>query len=290
MRICISSAGGAALCDVEIGEEATVRELKAAIAAKKPKLPAVQQELRYVANFEPVVLANDRKLSEYGLGDNSELILKNLGPQIAPRALYLAEYAGPLAIFPAVALLARGEKGLVEEQRVAAFLWCLHFAKRILETLFVHNFSGKTYPLRCLFKNCAYYYGFAGLVAWRVCLPAAQPPPAWRLYVGFPVFVAALICNFICHLQLHYLRRPGTSVVGLPRHFLFDYVSCPHYLCEIVMWLGFNILTGFTLPGVLFNLVGAAQMWQWAKKKHLAYRRTFKEYPRRRKILVPFLL
>ena len=47
--------------------------------------------------------------------------------------------------------------------RVAAACWSIHYMKRILETLFVHRFSNATMPLTNLFKNCAYYWGFAAV-------------------------------------------------------------------------------------------------------------------------------
>jgi len=43
------------------------------------------------------------------------------------------------------------------------------------------------------------------------------------------------------------------------------------------------------MPG-LFTLVGALQMTAWAKKKHRAYAKEFKDYPRGRKAIIPFLL
>lgn len=53
-------------------------------------------------------------------------------------------------------------------------------------------------------------------------------------------------------------------------------------------WVAFSAITGNVFAW-LFSLLGAAQMVQWAVKKHERYRMEFKEYPRRRKILVPFI-
>lgn len=41
-------------------------------------------------------------------------------------------------------------------------------------------------------------------------------------------------------------------------------------------------------PGWFFVVVGAAQMTQWAIKKHKQYRHEFPNYPRR-KVIFPFL-
>ena len=37
---------------------------------------------------------------------------------------------------------------------IACACWTLHYAKRLLETVFVHRFSHNTMPIRNLFKVC----------------------------------------------------------------------------------------------------------------------------------------
>jgi len=63
----------------------------------------------------------------------------------------------------------------------------------------------------------------------------------------------------------------------------------------MLIWVGWN-LSFFSLAGVLFLIAGAAQMLDWAIKKHKRYKKDFdgKEgrpsYPKNRKAMIPFII
>lgn len=40
-----------------------------------------------------------------------------------------------------------------------------------------------------------------------------------------------------CHLILSQLRPAGGKGIGLPRNFLFNFISCPNYTAEILGWV-----------------------------------------------------
>lgn len=66
-------------------------------------------------------------------------------------------------------------------------------------------------------------------------------------------------------------------------------MSFPNYWFEIVGWA---VIAGITGSWVAtgFLVVASGQMAIWAAKKHAAYRKEFgKEYPRGRKIMIPFI-
>ena len=107
--------------------------------------------------------------------------------------------------------------------------------------------------------------------------------------------------NCFCHLKLRAFRKekragwlsPNSQHV-LPHGFLFDCISCPHYSCEILSWLGF-FLASWTLPAALFLLATIITLFVYAHKKHKAYQQEFdglagrELYPRNRKVLIPFV-
>lgn len=138
---------------------------------------------------------------------------------------------------------------------MAALGWTIHYAKRLLETLFVHRFSHATMPLRNLFKNCLYYWLFAMYVAYHVNHPLYTAPSLLQFYIGATIFVFCEIGNFSIHLALRDLRPPGTTVRKIPMQgkcpftMLFNFVSCPNYTYEIGSWIGFTIATS-CLPGM----------------------------------------
>ena len=174
----------------------------------------------------------------------------------------------------------------------------LHFVKRELETVFVHRFSSATMPVSNIFKNSFHYWVLAGLnMAYWIYSPTATIAPSPSLaadwvvvYPAVTLYVLAELANLSAHLSLRGLRRPGTTDRGIPRGLGFDLVTSPNYLFEVLAWLAIWILTRSLSTGV-FLVVAGAQMYAWARKKEVRYRREFgSKYPKKRYVMLPGLL
>lgn len=284
-----------------VSSDSTIDDLKNLFAQRQPKYYPDRQSFRQEKASR--TLSGDVKLGDLAKSAKTlSLYFKDLGPQIGWTTVFVAEYTGPLIAYllfycrPALVYgpeaSSAGRAWIVQ---AAAACWVGHYAKRILETLFVHRFSHGTMPWRNLFKNCGYYWGFAAFVSYFVNHPSYTPPAEAQSLAALAAFGFCQLGNLSCHLALRNLRPPGTKQRRIPYPtanpftWLFGLVSCPNYTYEIGSWLAFTVATQ-CLPAGLFTLAGAYQMTVWALGKHRNYRREFPSYPRGRKSILPFVI
>jgi 3-oxo-5-alpha-steroid 4-dehydrogenase 1 len=109
-----------------------------------------------------------------------------------------------------------------------------------------------------------------------------------RFIVGTFLFVLGFIINRQADFTLRGLRRPGESGYKISYRFLFRWISCPNYLGEIIIWIGWALAT-WSWPGMVFAFWTVANLLPRAKAHHAWYLRTFPDYPPGRKALVPWL-
>ncbi|TFY64897.1 hypothetical protein EVJ58_g2319 [Rhodofomes roseus] len=283
--------------------DVTVAEVKSAIAAKFPKFYTSRQKLSLKG--EKKALADESSLEDAGIQDGDELAVKDLGPQLGWRTVYLIEYAGPLFIHPLFfhypAIYGGPPVPHSRLQEMVYVMVMLHFVKREWETAFVHRFSHGTMPFRNIFRNSAHYWLLSGvLLATVVYSPAysayspyiigtAREKPKFLLG-SVALWAFAELSNLSAHLTLRSLRPEGSKKRAIPYGYGFSLVSFPNYFFEILSWVAIAIMTG-SYAAWLFVVVSAITMSKWAIKKHKGYKREFGEaYPRNRKAIIPFIL
>ncbi|KCV71628.1 hypothetical protein H696_01047 [Fonticula alba] len=271
----------------------TVEELKAAFAKKFPKYYPDRQRMTFVNKDQRRVVLTHGALESAGVNNGEVLTFKDLGPQVGYRTVFLVEYFGPLVIHLLAYWGLPKFYGTTPSalQTHVVILNLLHYAKRELETVFVHRFSHSTMPLRNIFKNSAYYWLLGGaLFALDFYRPSkAVVETSSGMLWGLTAFWAfCQLSNLYAHVTLRNLRPPGTRDRRIPYGFGFNLVSCPNYLFEILGWVAVSLMTR-TWSCMLFTVVGAAQMSEWANTKHKRYRADFPNYPRERRRLFPFI-
>lgn len=114
-------------------------------------------------------------------------------------------------------------------------------------------------------------------------------------YGAVVCFLWAFVHQYKAALILADLRRDTsgkvvTQAYRLPEGDLFHYISSPHMFCEVVMYLSLAIILWgsstfpFVAAWVLSNQVENALLTHWW------YQEKFKEYPHKRKAIIPLIL
>ncbi len=107
-----------------------------------------------------------------------------------------------------------------------------------------------------------------------------------RFVVGTALFVIGFAINRQADVVLHGLRKPGESGYKISYSRFYRWVSCPNYLGEITIWVGWAVAT-WSLPGLAFAFWTIANLMPRAKAHHNWYKEQFPDYPPGRKALVP---
>ncbi|GMI41463.1 hypothetical protein TeGR_g5045, partial [Tetraparma gracilis] len=154
-------------------------------------------------------------------------------------------------------------------------LLAAHFGKRVLETLFLHRYSG-TVPLPVA-GFVGGYYAFVAYVCAEASLQAAATP-AMRV-AGAALFAVGSAGNLYHHHLLASLRSPKAKSAAskakyvLPTGGLFEYVAAPHYLFELLAWLGLSLTVHHAhVYGVLASMTSylagrAVSQNRWNREK-----------------------
>ncbi|USW46708.1 Putative 3-oxo-5-alpha-steroid 4-dehydrogenase [Septoria linicola] len=239
----------------------------------------------------------NKTVDSFGLKDGSVVQVKDLGLQIAWRTVFIIEYLGPLLIHPLFYLFrstiySSSSSSPSTLQTLSVYLITLHFAKRELETFFIHRFSNATMPAANIFKNSAHYWILAGVLIasfiYSPTHPTATAPftplvdyPALALY-GF-----GELGNFNTHLILRNLRSAGGTERGVPQGLGFSWVTCPNYLFEALAWTSMVVITRSWTTAV-FSAVAIGTMAVWAQKKERRYRKEGgASYKKKRFAMIP---
>lgn len=213
------------------------------------------------------------------------------GPTIPTRWAWVIWESPSVLAF--VAFFLSGERWDRVVPLVMLALWLSHYLHRT----FVYPFRIRTSPdhrtpLLILALGASYNL----LNSYTNALWLSKVGPVWgtswlldpRFLLGTLLFVAGYAVNRDADARLRRLRSPGETGYRIPTGGLFRWVTCPNYLGEIVLWLGWAVLT-WSPPGFLFALYTAANLVPRARANHRWYRRTFPDYPSERRILVPGL-
>ncbi|KAM7532230.1 hypothetical protein LguiB_035640 [Lonicera macranthoides] len=184
----------------------------------------------------------------------------------------------------------------------------LHFFKRVFEVspplslsiyvyiytrilctvvIFVHKYSGSMAVEAVFPISLSYFFSTATMIYAQYLTLGLPEPPVDLKYAGVAIFLAGILGNFYHHFILSNMRN-GDKEYKIPRGGLFNLVICPHYLFEILGFLGASCISqtlyafSFTLgtTGYLIGRSYATRKWYLSK---------FEDFPKDVKALIPFI-
>lgn len=109
-----------------------------------------------------------------------------------------------------------------------------------------------------------------------------------RFILGSIVFIVGMGINWHSDAILINLRKPGEVGYKIPTGGLFNRISCPNLLGELIEWTGFAILS-WSLPGLAFFVWTFANLVPRAISHHKWYKQKFPDYPANRKAIFPYV-
>ena len=173
----------------------------------------------------------------------------------------------------------------------------LHLSRRLYESMFVHIFSVGS-------RMNVLHYGFGILFYIMAPLTIAfdeghghDHTAPFTFFCGSVVLAGAFVVQFRSHTILASLRNnKDRETYAIPRGGLFEYVSSPHYLAEIIIYISLGVMSSPMIRTLRHAAIWALMLCTIivnlsvsAIKSHAWYRRTFKNYPKSRRALIPSL-
>jgi 3-oxo-5-alpha-steroid 4-dehydrogenase 1 len=172
-------------------------------------------------------------------------------------------------------------------------LWTAHYVNRGLIFPWRTHTRGKTIPVAIVGSAAAFNIINAGLnglyLGWSGEIYAATWLADPRFIAGLGIFAAGAGINIWSDNRLIGLRSTGQQGYSIPRGGLFELVSCPNHMGEVIQWSGFALMC-WNLPALSFAVWTAANLIPRAVSHHAWYRRTFPDYPSGRRAVIPGLV
>lgn len=160
----------------------------------------------------------------------------------------------------------------------------LHFSKRVLESLFLHKYSGPTGFATTI--AIAFFYSFAAFFISWLNIKSIPKIDIWFI-LGIILYIIGNVGNFIHHKILVDLRKDSMEYF-IPTGGLFKVVVCPHYLFEVFTWSGIFLFSRH-FGALLVLLMIIAYLSARSLKTLKWYKEKFSDFPKNLKAMIPFV-
>ena len=211
------------------------------------------------------------------------------GPLISSRLGWLLMESPAVVFFAGV--YACGQHAWSAVPLLFCSLWLIHYTYRAFVYPLRLRSAKKPMPLAISALAIVFNLINAYLNA-RWLSSFGNYPSSWlgepRCMVGVSAFIVGMAVNIHSDNILLALRKPGEQDYKIPQGGAFRWVSSPNYLAELIEWAGWALAT-WSLPGLAFFCFTLANLLPRAIAHHRWYHRTFADYPKTRRAIVPWL-
>lgn len=166
-------------------------------------------------------------------------------------------------------------------------LYALHYVYRGWFFPFLLRTQGKGMPVSITFSAIFFNLVNTFFIGYQLgFLGGRSEISTLELIAGLGLFILGFVIHFKSDQILINLRKPGETGYKIPKGFLFNYVSSPNYLGELIEWTGYAVLLG-AISGWLFVFWTAVNLVPRAVSNFKWYKQKFPNYPTDRKIIFP---
>lgn len=201
-------------------------------------------------------------------------------------------------------LLGTSRKSLISAENtiLAMVLYNIHCWKRMYETCYINVFSNQKIHIT------VYLVGFIHYIGLILCILGESEGFVKGSHMSIflhKVTAVKLVCAFIClwssYMQLktnfilaNLRKSTHGDVVSLeykiPSEGLFKYIAGPLQFWEILIYLMLSVILWEASTYHYVTLWVIVNQAECAFLSHQWYRETFKNYPKERKIIIPYVL
>ncbi|KAK8731909.1 hypothetical protein OTU49_007323 [Cherax quadricarinatus] len=172
--------------------------------------------------------------------------------------------------------------------------------RRLYENLFISVFSSGRINILHYIVGHTHYLGAVILLVSEAPGFDGEEQDVSISGVTYLQIVGTLVCFFGFAIQNKSLRllaalrkHHGKKVTEkhiMPQGGMFEVVSCPHMMAEVLVYLGILLILQRHTGWIIVTLWVISNQIQVAVMNHKWYQEIFKDYPRKRRAIFPFLL
>jgi hypothetical protein len=216
-------------------------------------------------------------------------IRKGWGLSISNRVAWIIMEIPALVIFASIFFYFQNYSSIV---LLPFLLWVIHYIHRTIIFPLRIKTKGKFMPI--IIVVFGFFFNMVnasinGLSLQNHKPEIIEPSDFYRIITGLVFFIGGMIINIYSDSQLIHLRKNSSTTYQIPRKFLFEWVSCPNYLGEIIEWTGFAIIA-WNSAALSFAVWTIVNLLPRALNHHKWYKEKFIDYPDKRKAIIPYLL